>query len=339
MTTILMTVDTVGGVWTYALELADALAAHGIGMHLATMGSRMTPAQRAAAAESAVVAVHESDFALEWMPDPWRDVDAAGDWLLQLAAEIQPDVVHLNGYVHAALPWPAPTVVVAHSDVLSWWSHVHGAAAPAEWAAYAQRVGDGLRAADAVVAPTRAVAADLRRHYGIDDVHVVANCRRQRPVRRVKEPLVAAAGRSWDEAKNLTALQRVAPQLPWPVTIADGTLPPTAVAELLGRASIFVAPARYEPFGLGVLEAAQAGCALVLGGIDSLREVWHDSAVYVDPDDDDAIAAAICGLVDDEAARMRLADAARARAAAYDPERTARGYLEIYSRLPQRVST
>ncbi len=31
-------------------------------------------------------------------------------------------------------------------------------------------------------------------------------------------------------------------------------------------------PARYEPFGLSVLEAALSGCALVLGDIPSLRE-------------------------------------------------------------------
>ena len=44
---ILMTADTVGGVWTYALELAGALAPHGVEVALATMGRRLSSAQEA----------------------------------------------------------------------------------------------------------------------------------------------------------------------------------------------------------------------------------------------------------------------------------------------------
>ena len=51
------------------------------------------------------------------------------------------------------------------------------------------------------------------------------------------------------------------------------------------RAAIYALPARYEPFGLSALEAALSGCALVLGDIPSLREVWGDAAVFVPPDD------------------------------------------------------
>jgi hypothetical protein len=54
-------------------------------------------------------------------------------------------------------------------------------------------------------------------------------------------------------------------------------LGPLEASELAGwmhRAAIYALPARYEPFGLSALEAAQAGCALVLGDLSSLREVW-----------------------------------------------------------------
>ena len=37
---VLMTADTVGGVWTYALELAGALAPLGVDITLATMSPR-----------------------------------------------------------------------------------------------------------------------------------------------------------------------------------------------------------------------------------------------------------------------------------------------------------
>ena len=126
---ILMTADTVGGVWTYALELIRALPQ--IEFALATMGAPISPAQRAEAAELANVTLFPSTYALEWMNEPWQDVDDAGDWLLGIARDFRPDVVHLNGYAHAALDWPAPVIVVAHSCVLSWWSAVKNCAAPA----------------------------------------------------------------------------------------------------------------------------------------------------------------------------------------------------------------
>jgi glycogen synthase len=362
MTSVLMTADTVGGVWTYALELADALAPHGVEVTLATMGQPLSDDQRRGAARSAVTSIHESRWRLEWMEGPWDDVDRAAAWLLDLERDVHPDVVHLNGYAHAALPWRAPTVVVAHSCVVSWWQAVHGVAPPAAWDEYRRRVAAGLQAADAVVAPTAAMLEAVREAYGIDGGAVVANCRRQdlvRPGR--KEPLVLAAGRGWDQAKNLAALERVAPRLGVPVAIAGdaaeparpatgadgegsrsaarwlGSLPFEELSEWMARAPVFAHPARYEPFGLAPLEAALAGCALVLGDRPSLREVWEDAALFVDPDDDDALLAALRRLLDDDGACRRLAHRAGRRARRYAPERTAAGYLEVYARLPLRA--
>src|SRR5579884_2341799 len=110
---ILLTTDTVGGVWTYALELCRALAPRGVQIALATMGGPLTPDMRREAEQIESLALHESEYRLEWMQDPREDVRAAGDWLLELEASFAPDVVHLNGYAHAALPWRAPRVVVA----------------------------------------------------------------------------------------------------------------------------------------------------------------------------------------------------------------------------------
>ena len=334
-----MTADTVGGVWTYSVELAHALAPHGVEVHLATMGRPLSPEQRAEAGVFA--AVHESAFPLEWQDDPWAGVDAAGNWLLALEADLGPDVVHLNGYVHAVLPWQAPTLAVAHSDVVSWWRAVHGEEAPASWDTYRRRVREGLRAAGRVVAPTTAVAADLRASFGVESAVVVPNCRRAallQPAR--KERRVLAAGRVWDAAKGIDALCRVAPDVPAPVVVAGeagaplagveqlGPLPFPDLAALMARTAVFAAPARYEPFGLGVLEAGLAGCALVLGDVPSLREVWGDAATYVH--DDDSLLAALVGALDDPS----RGTAARERALEYTPERTAAGYLDQYAALP-----
>ena len=330
---LLLTADPVGGIWTYSVELAAALAPHGVEVHLATMGRPLSPPQRS---ECGVFAsVSESDFPLEWMPNPWDGVDAAGQWLLDLEARLQPDVVQLGGYAHAALPWQAPIVVVAHSDVLSWWRAVHGVAAPPEWDEYRRRVSAGLAAADRVVAPTAAVAADLSREYGFDGACVVHSCRRAPRLSRVrKEPSVLAAGRVWDEAKNL----RVLAQLTVPVVVAGegelpgvrtlGALPPAELASLMSRAAVYAAPALYEPFGLAILEAAQAGCALVLGDLPSLRELWGDAAAFVR--DVPSLQAAVAAAFADPHAGRR----AQVHAQRYLPEQTAAGYLETYARLP-----
>jgi glycosyltransferase involved in cell wall biosynthesis len=351
MTRVLMTADAVGGVWTYVLELADALAPAGVEVHLVVLGPEPSATQRRAAAESACASVVCAPFALEWMSRPWDEVDAAGRWLRQHAADIRPDVVHLNGYALADLDWPAPVLVVAHSDVLSWWRAVHGEPAPPEWDEYRRRVGAGLGAADAVCAPTAAVLADLAREYGVTGGHVVPNGRRPRgadaasPV--VKDPLVMAAGRGWDAAKNLELLDRIAPSLPWPVEIAgEGASPrflgPLAAEELqrrLDRAAIFVAPARYEPFGLAVLEAAGAGCALVLSDLPSLREVWDAAARYVSPGDEQGFTSAVQRLIAEPDLLADYAARAVVRAQRYRPERMAAGYLELYQQLRVRVAS
>jgi glycosyltransferase involved in cell wall biosynthesis len=81
------------------------------------------------------------------------------------------------------------------------------------------------------------------------------------------------------------------------------------------------------------LEAALAGCALVLGDIPTLREVWGDAALYADPRDDEALLAALTRVRCDAALRGRLAAAARERARRYTPEATADRYLELYEQL------
>jgi glycosyltransferase involved in cell wall biosynthesis len=350
---VLMTADTVGGVWTYALELADALAERDVEVVLATMGSPLSAGQRAELRRSRVARAYAEEVKLEWMDDPWTDLELAGRWLLRIRDEVQPDVVHLNGYAHATLPWEAPVLVAGHSCVLSWFAAVKGEPAPPRWSRYAATVAAGLQAADLVVAPTRAMLRELELRYGFTtEREVIANGRRAAPVTAAKEPLVLSAGRLWDEAKNVAALDRVAPRLPWPVVVAGGLEPGRRPAnvralghvdrpltdEWLARASIFALPARYEPFGLAALEAALAGAALVLGDIRSLREVWADAALYVDPDDDDALAAALTLLIEEPALREDLAGRALERARRFTPQRMASAYTDVYERLASRVS-
>jgi glycogen synthase len=350
---IMMTADPLGGVWTYALELARALQEYKVEIVLATMGAPPTAQQRAEAQRIGNVRLLDSCYKLEWMENPWEDIAVAGTWLLELEALTQPDVVHLNGYVHGALPWQSPTLIVGHSCVFSWFAAVRGGKPPAEWERYQCGVVRGLRSVDLVTAPTEAMLAALKTRYGpFAAAPAIYNGRSAADFAPgVKAPFVFTAGRVWDAAKNVAALEQVAPQLSWPVYVAGedchpdggevgfaamqrlGWLEPAALAKWLARAAIFALPARYEPFGLLPLEAGLAGCALVLGDIPSLREVWGDAALFVAPDQPAALEAALRTLIRNAPFRDRIAKRARARALQYTPERMARAYMALYAQL------
>jgi glycogen(starch) synthase len=350
--TVLMTADAVGGVWSYALGLIAGSPQ--VRFVLAVMGPPPSEAQRRAAQALENCVVEMRPYRLEWMRHAAADVAASREWLARLAGRHGADLVHVNGYGQARLDCACPVLCVAHSDVVSWWMAVHGEEPPPEWQGYREDVVAGLRAASAVAAPTQAVIEDLRRHYELRpaDVFVIPNgIDMTRFAPRPKHRVIMAAGRLWDEAKNLRALDAIAPELDWPVEIAGdaahpesgtaqftrsrllGILRPDEMAERLGSAAIFAAPALYEPFGLGILEAAASGCALVLGDIASLRESWDGAALFVKPDDRAGLTAALHRLVHADDERRHLAAAARERSRRFTRVAMARRYAQLYRAL------
>jgi glycogen synthase len=346
---VLMTADAVGGVWSYALELAAGLCATGTKVTLAVMGPRPSTEALQGAARVPGLDLREGGYRLEWMDDPWEDVDAAGAWLMGLARETEADLVHLNGFAHAALPFEVPVLVVAHSCVLTWWRAVERCDAPARFDEYRRRVRQGVDAAGLVVAPTAAMlAAFVAAHGPVPEGRVIANGRNPaafRPAR--KDDLVLSAGRLRDRAKNLWALGQAARGLPWPVYVAGdppapgadgalwtlGRLPTDELAGWMARAAVYAHPARYEPFGLGPLEAALSGAALVLGNVPSLREVWGSAAAFADPDDADELHRVLAHLCRDRIARERLAARATERARTFTAERMCAAYRAAYAEL------
>jgi glycosyltransferase involved in cell wall biosynthesis len=347
-----MTADAVGGVWHYALSLCAALPE--FRFVLAVMGPLPSAAQRDAAGGLGNVTLEEYGHRLEWMQGAAAHLAPSRHWLAVLARRYGADLMHVNGYAHAVNDSGRPVLAVAHSDVLSWWRAVHGEPAPPAWEPYRREVVAGLCTADRIVAPTGAVLDDLARHYGLDRdrAQIVANgIDAAAFAPQPKQAVVMAAGRAWDEAKNLRLLDAIAADLDWPVQIAgDASHPEGGVAQYhatrllgvldsddmaahLGAAAIFAAPARYEPFGLGILEAGASGCALVLGDIPSLREIWHGAALFVPPDDIAGWRSTLCCLIADDDRRESLAMAARRRAEAYTRERMAQRYAALYREM------
>jgi glycosyltransferase involved in cell wall biosynthesis len=360
---LMMTTDTVGGVWVYATGLAQGLARRGVRVTLVTLGPRPSGWKRAEAnALPSGVELIPTDLALEWRDPEGCDIAAARCELLRIAAEVAPDIVHLNGFREGAFAWPCPALVVAHSCVWSWWKEVHKEW-PSEprWVSYRDGVAAGLRAAHAWAAPTAAFRDTIQDLYQPAATGWVTRNGIDRPLasQEDKEPVILASGRVWDGAKNLFRLAGVAGELPWPVEIIGpgaphgteqaapnvrwyGECDRVQLRARMSRAAVYAAPAQYEPFGLGILEAAAAGCALVLSDIPSLRELWDGAALFVPPNDTEQMCAALVQICTSDALRAPLQRAAAVRARRYTMDRMVCGYLDLYetmlSRLDERMA-
>jgi len=95
----------------------------------------------------------------------------------------------------------------------------------------------------------------------------------------------------------------------------------------------------YEPFGLAVLEAADAGCPLVLSDIPTFRELWGGVAAFVDPMNADAFAETISLVVSDDFARAEMGRRAQKRARRFTVETMAGKMAAIYRGLAEGCST
>ncbi|CAN5143264.1 glycosyltransferase family 4 protein [soil metagenome] len=354
---VLFTTDTVGGVWDFSRTLSGELRSRGQQVTLLALGG-LTPEQRRQA-DLVTSDVVSAPLRLEWMQGSADDVLRTRELVEMLVRIRRPDLVHANQYA-AVTACGVPTVLTAHSDVLSWhrWTRRADEAelASLRRSPYASTVEAALAGASSVVAVSGSVAADLREHYGL-----------ARPVRVVhngwpavgEEPAPLAArprrtllgGRAWDEAKNVAIAARAAAGWdPGELLLAGeirhpetGSRQPIAGVRALGflsrgdldaqlaAARVYLGTARYEPFGLLALQAALHGCALVLNDIPSYREVWDGAAAFYARDDPAALRDVWRSVLDDGGKAQRLARAARERAVGrYSASRMADEYLDAY---------
>lgn len=346
-----MTVDAVGGVWQYAAELSAALVPLGYEVILVLLGPAASTAQRRQVAGMKGVRLIETGLALDWMASAAAEVLHTATAVAALAGSLEVDLVQLNQPALAAATFAMPVVAVAHSCVGTWWRAAGTGPEPASFAWQTGLMRQGLRCADCIVCPSRAFAASIAARYDLPVLPVTVHNGRTPSASPSAKRYDGAftAGRLWDAGKNAAMLDRAAAMLVVPFTAAGplagpngeaarfthlhtlGLVDDTAVGEWLAARPVFVSAARYEPFGLAVLEAAQAGCPLVLADIATFRELWDGAAFFVGSDDAAGFAAAITATIAGPELRRARGDAARRHAERYTPARMAKGMDAIYA--------
>lgn len=275
------------------------------------------------------------------------------------AARLGLDVMLNPGYT-APVYSPCPSVTVLHDlqhkrhpEYFRWWDLPF-------W-----RVLLFLSAqlSGAVVASSRATAADLRRFYRIPEERIRVVPIGVDPVffdiasRRRPEPLLLTVS-TLHPHKNLDGLLRAFAEfrrehagfrlvvaglrghyagelerLRAELGLSDavlfsGWIPREELYALHERACAVIYPSLFEGFGMPVMEALAAGIPTACSDIEPLRECAGDAALRFDPRDVHAMRDAMARLVRDDALRGRLAVEGPARAALFSWQASARAILE-----------
>lgn len=256
--------------------------------------------------------------------------------LPRLLRELAADVLH-SPVAAVPLRAPCPTIATVHD--LPWRCRDAGEHTPLR-RRLATRL--ALRAATAVLAPspftfaaTRGLVPNGRLHlvpHGLPPLPPAAAPPRDGPLlalgddrpRKNRAALQRAHARATAQRPDLPPLRCVGPP--------HGFVDEDEKLRLLRTCTAVVHVARFEGFGLPVLEALQAGAPVVCSDLPPLREIAADEAVYVDPRDDAAIADGLLRLLD-APLRERLAAAGPARAARFPIAATVQHWRTLHEEL------
>jgi len=321
---VLVTSDTLSGVWTYTRELVTGLVTRGVLVTLVSFGEIPLPSQTAWMDGLHGLQYRPTGFGLDWMQERERDVPESAAYLTALVHELKPDVLHLNQLCYGNLKVRVPRIVVAHGDLVSWWKAVHGHEPNGNrWIQrYRRVVAEGICNASMLVAPTVWMLDSVRGSYGRARCEkVIYNGRNPiffNPFAS-KDHSVLAVGRLLDAGKQVSLLTQYEHPLPVCIVGSDdpvctpmvpiradvkvstgdlrvalkGPQTEAQLRALYSRAAIYAATSRYEPFGMAPLEAALSRCAIIANDIPPLRELWGEDALYFRANDAESLAAVI----------------------------------------------
>jgi glycosyltransferase involved in cell wall biosynthesis len=268
-----------------------------------------SPPRRRRGAPPAAIFVHDLAFRIHPSEVPWQQRayfgTVLGPALRQAAAVLVPSATTRNDLLSA---YPVKGLEERVTVVRE------GLSAPATAGALPDGIEPGFILAVGTIEP--------RKNYP----RLLAAYRRLR-IRPGTPQLVIAGRPGWAYGDTLQKI-RTEPGVRYLGHVDEATL-----AALYESASVLAFPSLYEGFGLPLLEAMAQGVPGVIGKSGALPELAGGSAIEVDAEDVEAIAAGLENLLSDEGLRSKLGEAGKRRAAGFTWEKAAASTLDILHRI------
>ncbi len=139
--------------------------------------------------------------------------------------------------------------------------------------------------------------------------------------------LVIAGGQGWHLGELDQHIKRLKIETSIRLT---GYVTDDDLAALYSHARLLAMPSLYEGFGFPIIEANAMGVPVLTSNSSSMPEVAGDAALLVDPTDIRSISDGLRRLATEDALHQQLANNARANAARFDWDKSARELLSVF---------
>ena len=369
---VLMTSSAERDIWQFTSLLVGQLAEHHAASVLVVVLGRLPAESNIAflchrAHPDATVEVQNLDGPLD------NEEHAAADQLAvtrsalrDLARQWGAQVIHANHFSAVAAGFESiPVLLTAHGDQCSKHSLVDGESPPQVEPGYVEMIRRSLMTASCVVAPSGFVADCLSRWFGYRGVvRVIPYAATPFPEAMEAERKidVVTSGDLWAPSTNFVCFQAAAALAPDLAFAAIGPLVPYGIQrtrpiahsilftgdaskaelnQMLANSKVYVSASTYDPTGVGSIQAALAGCRLLLSDSAFYRAIWGDRAAYFDARDVDSLLAGIRSLLvgmdmDMETWYTGDGPARRQAIQLHSAQHVAAAYLATYQRLALR---
>ena len=180
---------------------------------------------------------------------------------------------------------------------------------------------------------------DVKRKYGLPEKFIVSAGRivrhrnalqalqalEQLGDKAIKLVLLGKSTDYYDEVKNYAAQHKMSNQITHISRASAADLP--AIYHL---ALACVMPSRYESFAMPIIEAQCCGTPVVAATGSCMEEVGGDGALYVSPDDVNALADALGRVISDNALRNQLIERGKVNAQRFTRQAMADAIIACY---------